>query len=178
MSEPLHWTHHVRDLPAGGLSAERAVTTEERARLAAELAVLSVEAARLTYRLTPRAGGRIALSGRLSAALTQACVVSLDPVPGTLEVDLDVVFVPDATTPATELEGTSDDLEQPDEEPIENGVLDIGRIVTEELISGLDPYPRAEGAALERADAGDKAPESPFAALRQLARRDDKDGTA
>ncbi|MGE0699072.1 MAG: DUF177 domain-containing protein [Hyphomicrobiaceae bacterium] len=173
----LHWTHAVRDVPAAGLPVDRIATAEERQQLAGVLDVLSVDALSVAYRLRPAAGGRLSLAGRIAARITQACVVTLDPVATELALDLDVVFVPgdggarDARGPS-ELEVSHEDLEAPDEEPIDNGVVDIGRVIVEELMSGLDPYPRKPGVSFDwKDDKAAAAATHPFAALARLGRK-------
>jgi uncharacterized metal-binding protein YceD (DUF177 family) len=172
----LEWTHAVRDVPEEGLAVARHATGEEARALAAELGILSLEALDVTYRLAPLAGGRFALKGSLDARLTQECVVTLEPVAATVSVGLDAVFRPEASEPKGDLEGTLQDLEQPDEELIEHGVIDVGRLVTEELLSGLDPYPRRADAQFEWSDEkGEAASAHPFAALAKLKKSKDQD---
>ncbi len=170
----LDWTHTVRDLPAGGLAITRKASPEEALRLAKELAIVSVDALSGRYRITPMSNGRLGVSGTVEARVTQECVVTLEPVTSTVSVPFDVIFTPHAHVPDPEIEGSLGDLESPDEEPIENGVLDIGRVVVEELVSGLDPYPRREGASLDWTDEKAAASvASPFAALARLKRSND-----
>ena len=165
----LEWTHAVRDVPADGLAVERRATEAERERLARELAIPSVDDLTVSYRLSPRTGGRLALEGRLAATVTQECVVTLEPVGGTLTVPLDVVFSPDPIAPGAEIEGSLEDLDKPDEEPIVHGAIDVGRIVEEEILASLDPYPRRADASFEWTDEkGEAAGEHPFAVLGKL----------
>lgn len=164
----LSWKHAVRDVPQDGLLVDRTATTDEATSLAAELKVLAIEALRVRYRLAPASGDRLTLTGSIEARLTQECVVTLEPVASTVSVPLDVVFSPEPTVPP-EAEGTLEDLEQPFEEPIEGGLVDVGRIVTEELLSNLDPYPRSAGASFDWKDETNAAAGSrPFAALAKL----------
>jgi uncharacterized metal-binding protein YceD (DUF177 family) len=165
---PLDWIHAVRDVPSEGLAVARTVTGDEAARLAKDLDIVSVDALTVTYRLTPRSGGRLALSGSIAGRITQTCVVTLEPVAGALSLPLDVVFTPQAGSDDPAVDGSLDDLDGPDEEPIENGSVDIGRIVLEELLSGLDPYPRSAGAAFDWTDDKTRADANPFAALSRL----------
>jgi hypothetical protein len=69
-----------------------------------------------------------------------------------------VTLAPFATTVVEEFEDDfSEDVEMPDEvslaleedlpEPIENGVIDIGEVVTQYLSLSLDPYPRSPNPA-------------------------------
>jgi len=165
---PLDWTHAVRDVPSDGVAIERTATPEESARLAEALDIVSLEKLVAKYRLTPRSGRRLALTGSIEARVTQECVVTLEPLTSALSLPLDVVFVP--RTDGAEITGGSlEDLDAPDEEPIDNGVVDVGRIVVEELLSGLDPYPRSPDAHFDWTDAqGDAADDNPFAALARL----------
>lgn len=165
----LDWAHAVRDVPADGLRVTRNATPEEACALAKELEIPSVEGLEVTYRLAPLTGGRLSFKGKLEARVTQECVVTLEPVPATVSVLLDVVFSPAAASPSGNLESSLDDLERPDEELIEHGMIEVGRVVMEELVAGLDPYPRLESARFEWTDdEGEKAGEHPFAALARL----------
>lgn len=165
----LDWTHAVRDVPADGLAVTRHATKDEVRAMALALEIPAVEALDAVYRLAPLAGGRFSLKGNLSARVTQECVVSLEPILSQVSVPLDVIFSPELSAPASDLEGSLEDLERPDEEPIEHGVVDIGRVVMEELLSGLNPYPRLEGAQFEWSDDKDEgAADHPFAALARL----------
>jgi uncharacterized metal-binding protein YceD (DUF177 family) len=169
MTSGLAWTHTTRDLSDDGLLVERVATEGERQALAAELGVASFEALKVRYRLRQAAGGRVTLRGSLQGDITQTCVVSLEPVAGKVALDLEVDFVPDRPPIGSDVEGTLGDLEAPQEEPMENGVMDIGRIVFEELASGIDPYPRAPGATLTWSEGPEAAErQNPFAALAKL----------
>jgi uncharacterized metal-binding protein YceD (DUF177 family) len=170
----LEWTHAARDVPADGLAISRQATSEEARALAETLEIPAVDSLDVTYRLAPIAGGRFSLKGRLEARITQECVVTLEPVLSAVSLPLDVVFSPEASVPGNDLEGSLEDLEQPDEEPIEHGVIDVGRVVTEEILSGLDPYPRREDARFDWSDEkGEGASVHPFAALARLKKTGD-----
>ena len=58
------------------------------------------------------------------------------------------------------------DAEPP--EPLIGGEVDLGAIVTEFLMLGIDPYPRKEGAEFEPPARHEDASEHPFAALAAL----------
>ena len=172
----LDWTHATRDVPEGGLAISRRATAEETDALAAAIEVPSVQSLAATYRLAPVAGGRFTLKGQIEATVTQACVVTLDPVTSQVSLPLNVIFTSRAQGPHGDSEGSLDDLEQPDEEPIEHGVIDVGRVVVEELLSNLDPYPRSADAQLERTEAGGEGgPQHPFAALARLKKSGDSE---
>ena len=87
--------------------------------------------------VTPMSGGRFHVEGRVRARIGQTCVVTLDPI----ENDIDEAHRPDLRAsgaipkwPSLVEEAAESDVEIPDPpEPIENGVIDLGRIATDAL---------------------------------------------
>jgi hypothetical protein len=57
-------------------------------------------------------------------------------------------------------------------EPIEDGVIDLGRLATDVLFLAIDPYPRKEGVVFEPRVAAPDPEEHPFAALKAFQRPD------
>jgi uncharacterized metal-binding protein YceD (DUF177 family) len=160
----------------GDISGSFVASPAERGAMAALLELPELAAVRFDYTVRRGGGGRHHLSGRLTADVTQTCVVTLEPVQGRVDVPVDVEFWPErllAELEARAEEGASDpDAEWP--EPIIEGKIDIGPVIYETLATSLDPYPRREGASFEWADApepkGEVEKSSPFAALERLKR--------
>jgi hypothetical protein len=102
----------------------------------------------------------------------QTCVVSLDPVENDVEELIDVTFAPPdqiSAMPKSVQKEQGDDAEIPDlPEPIVNGAIDLGKLATEFLVLGIDPYPRKPGAAFAAPETPPDPDEHPFAALRAL----------
>ena len=129
------------------------------------------------YRLAPSSGHRLRMTGRLSASVVQTCVVSLDPVPSELDVPVETEFWPEGAFAALEKTAEADPgaslLDWP--EPIEDGTIDLGKVVYETLATALDPYPKKVGARFEwqerAAEEGTSAKSGPFAALERLKRQ-------
>lgn len=162
------WTHAVTDIPEAGLSRERAATAEERDVVADALKLISLEGLKVRYRIDRLAGGAYRLHGSLKSDCQQACVVSLDPVPAHVTDEFDVEFWPDHQP--DDDAGELPVLGARDVEPLEAGIIDVGRVVYETLAAALDPYPRKPGAQFDWSDAKTEDPEkvSPFAALAKL----------
>ena len=160
----------VTDIPAGGLSTERILSTEALATLAQELGMLSLERATATYRIDRLAGGAYRLKGRVTTVGAQACIVSLDPVASSVDEKFDVEFWPDLPQPDGGEEKAI--LGARDVEPLEGGIIPVGRIVFETISAGLEPYPRKPGAEFTWSDTAqsDAKKVSPFAALAKLKR--------
>lgn len=153
--------------PAG--RRERVVATAaECAALARRFGILAIGALEAELALRPDRDGAIRAEGRLTADVTQACVVSLEPVEQRVSAPMLLRFLPPDATP-------DDDPESPDEIETDGDTLDLGEAVAEQLALALDPYPRRPDAALpaEANDAPEPEPPpapSPFAALAKLRR--------
>jgi hypothetical protein len=104
-------------------------------------------------------------------------VVTLEPIENDIDEAIDLVFAPPEQIPelATLVDDTADgDAEVPDPpEPIENGIIDLGRVATDALFLGVDPYPRRHDAVFEPPVEPADPEAHPFAALKAL-RLDEK----
>jgi uncharacterized metal-binding protein YceD (DUF177 family) len=173
----------IEPWPDGGIAVTLSAGPEERAVLARRFGLLELAALEARLRLERlSASGEIRLHGVLEADLTQACVVSLEPVPAQLREPVERRYRR-AEGPARA--ATSPKVWTPDEdeevELVHGRTLDLGAAVAEELALALDPYPRAPDAEALLAEAlaadglgpyisfGTATPaEPPLAALRQL----------
>jgi uncharacterized metal-binding protein YceD (DUF177 family) len=151
-------------------------TSVEMAAVASPLDLAALSGLKLDYRLRRGGGGRVHLSGRLKADVTQTCVVSLEPVEASIDVPVEMEFWPEPL-----IEGLQKKAEDPGQtsvldwpEPIIDGTIDLGRVLYETLATALDSYPRKAGASFQwsQGAAEPEAGESgPFAALSQLKKR-------
>jgi len=173
----LDWTHTIGEVPETGLQVAREADSQERAALAREFGVLQCSAVRARYALRRVGADRFALDGQIEARLTQACVVTLEPVEQMIAEPLAAEFAPSEVAEnegkgEADLELDIEALETPLEcEPIVAGRLDVGRVVYEHIAAALDPYPRKEGAVFDWRDPKDEATgtgSGPFAALAKL----------
>jgi uncharacterized metal-binding protein YceD (DUF177 family) len=157
----------------GGIDLEVESSADERRALAAEYDLLGVHALKATATLTPTADG-VAVGGRLTADIVQACVVTLDPVAQHIDEPFSVRFVRPGSPELEALmkphaEIVVDPAAEDPPEVLEGPTLDLGAVVEEAFVLAIDPYPRAPGAVLpaESAGTGDD-PASPFAVLARL----------
>lgn len=155
----------------GDIVEEITANAEERVALAERLGLRALD--RLTARLRLRRGGGkgvVHVSGRFEADITQACVISLEPVTSHLAEDFTLSYTlePEAASKEIVIEA---DMEDPPE-PVGPDGLDLGEAVTQLLFVAVDPYPHAPDVnladtALGKADwKGMEA--GPFAALKSL----------
>lgn len=169
----LDWLDETRDIGKGGRAVTREANETDRRKLAEALDLIACEALDFDYMIKPLSEGRYRLSGRLKASVTQACVVSLEPVPSTIGEEVSLEFWPAELLSERAIGGEHDVLGEADPEPLgQLGRIDSGRIAYEVLSAALDPYPRKAGAEFEYAgapeDTAAKERAHPFAALARL----------
>jgi uncharacterized metal-binding protein YceD (DUF177 family) len=168
------WTHATSDVGDEGLACTRDATAEERIELARELDILSCERLSVRYLVRRLGQERYSFSGTLEAEVTQACVVSLEPVSAVLTERFSIDLAPRDALSGEEV-GNGDRLVSsvPDEEPIEDGRIAAGTLVFGVLSAALDPYPRKAGVEFAWVDpklGADPEAANPFAALAKLKR--------
>ena len=135
----------VERIDRRGLARTIAADPDERAALARRFGLIAIDSLEASIRLKAVNGGAaIRLDGHIEARVTQRCVVTLEPVPQTVESDFVLLFT-------REQDGEEVDLAFEDEvvEVLEGSDIDIGEAAAQELSVALDPYPRAASAQLE-----------------------------
>lgn len=150
----------VDRVPRAGSTEKIAADPEELKALARRLKVPAIHTLSAEIRATPWRGGGMKLEGHVTADLEQVSVISLEAFRETVSVPLARYFLP----PGAVVENEDED----DADPIDNGWIDLGEVVTETLALDLDPYPRKPGedfpGHVEDDTETSKAP-SPFAVL-------------
>jgi uncharacterized metal-binding protein YceD (DUF177 family) len=162
----------VAQIPETGL--HRDIEADQPAReVMAEVAGLrEILSANASLDVTPKGGGRFHVAGHVRARIGQTCVVTLDPIENDIDEEVDLIFAPPEQIPdLADLvdEAAESDIEIPDPpEPIVNGVIDLGRLATDALFLGIDPYPRRKDAVFELPVEAADPEDHPFAALKAL----------
>jgi uncharacterized metal-binding protein YceD (DUF177 family) len=162
----------VGQVPEAGLHRDIEADAGTRQAMAELAGLREILIANASLDVTPRGGGRFHVGGRVRARVGQTCVVTLDPIENEIDEEIDVMFAPPEQIP--EMAALVDDAEESDEEvpdppePIENGVIDLGRVATDALFLAVDPYPRKAGAVFEPVVEAADPEDHPFAALRAL----------
>jgi Large ribosomal RNA subunit accumulation protein YceD len=162
----------VAQIPDTGMHREIDANPGERSALADLGGLREVLSANASLDLTPMREGRVHVTGRVKARIGQTCVVTLDPIENDIDEAIDLIFAPPEQIPAlADLvdESAESDAEIPDPpEPIEAGMIDLGRLATDALLLGVDPYPRKPGAIFEPPAVSTDPEDHPFAALKVL----------
>lgn len=139
---------------------------EERVALAKRFDLIAIE--KLTGKFTIRrdAAGIVA-EGRVAAAVTQACSITGDPLPATVDEPVALRFVAEADVGQDEVELGDSDI---DVIPYEGGTIDLGEVAAETMALALNPFPRGPNAETFLKDAGVLSEEQagPFGVLAAL----------
>jgi hypothetical protein len=162
----------VAQIPESGLHRDIEADAAARAAMAEVAGLREILSARASLDVTSIGGGRFHVAGYVRSRIGQTCVVTLDPIENDIDEPIDLIFAPPEQIPdlADLVEETAEsNVEIPDPpEPIVNGVIDLGRIATDALFLGVDPYPRKPDAVFEPPVVAADPDDHPFAVLKAL----------
>jgi uncharacterized metal-binding protein YceD (DUF177 family) len=180
LRDPWRAVVNVAQIPDGGLHREIDADDRARAAMAEAMGLRDIASARAAFDLSHRSGGRVHVAGRVRARVGQTCVVTLEPIENDIDEEVDLIFAP-AEEIAPQIDADDDDgqstIADPPE-PIENGMIDLGRLATDVLFLAIDPYPRKQGAMFEPQVAARDPEDHPFAALKALQTEPEKSAPA
>jgi len=172
MPDPWRVPIAVAQIPDTGLHRDIEADRAMRNAVADVGGLREVLSAKASFDVTPLSGGRFHVSGHVRARIGQTCVVTLDPMESDIDEAIDLIFAPPEQIPqmaALVDESEHSDGETPDPpEPIENGMIDLGRLATDALYLAVDPYPRKPDAVFEPMVEAADPEDHPFAALKAL----------
>jgi len=162
----------VAQIPETGLHRDIAADPAVRHAMAEIGGLREVLSAQASLDVTPKSGGRFHVTGHVRARIGQTCVVTLEEIENDIDEAVDLIFAPPEQVP--QMAALVDEVEESDEEtpdplePIENGMIDLGKVATDALYLAVDPYPRKPGAVFEPVVEAADPEDHPFAALRAL----------
>lgn len=159
-ASPVTYRVNVARLSRSGLPVWLDADAAQRQALAAEHGLQSVEVFRFDLVLAPWKGRGVRVSGTVRAEITQACIITLDPVPAVIDEAVETVLVPEGSklaTPRWAEQGEMIlDAEGPDApETFTGDSVDVGALAEEFFALAIDPYPRKAGASAEAAETGE-----------------------
>ncbi|MBX2833807.1 MAG: DUF177 domain-containing protein [Micavibrio sp.] len=179
------WSHFldVNTLEKKPLVMTISPDDDEIKRLAQRLGVIDINELKADLKILQEQGSHIIhVSGMLHAKIEQSCVVTSEPVITQVDESFESWYADQEESVSfakkrreKESKGGHAEVrildEQDDPEPVIDGQIDLGELVTQYLSLSIDPYPHAEG--VERSidefnKDGDDAvkPNNPFAALK------------
>ena len=155
---PVSFFANVARLPQKGLPVVIEADAAQRAVLAEEHGLLSVEAYRAELLVVSWKRNGVKVSGRVEADITQACIVTLDPIAAHIDEPFEALLLPeDSKLGRQGFDGGGEillDADGPDSpETFSGDIIDVGALAEQFFGLAIDPYPRKAGASL---DAGGK----------------------
>ncbi|WP_018633295.1 YceD family protein [Neomegalonema perideroedes] len=125
-------------------------TEAERAALARRFDILALDSLSYEAELRPWRDGGWRAKGVVRAQAAQACVVTLEPAPETIEESFARGWLPARALPESKAKPDSEtevymDPELDDPPELLGEEIDLGEVAAEVFGLALDPYPRAPG---------------------------------
>ncbi len=150
---PVSFEAHVARLPHKGLAVVVEASAAQLEALARAHGLLSVESYRAELLVSAWKRHGVKVAGKVEADITQACVVTLDPVHAHIKEQVEGLFLPQGSKLGRQ--GFDEggeiliDAEGPDAPELFSGdTIDVGALSEEFFGLAIDPYPRKPGAAL------------------------------
>lgn len=153
------WSYFVKIADLGDSAAEFKITPDDaqKADLARRLNIQELENVTGYLTVNPPTGGVIYVEGTLKAKILQECVITLEPIHTEIEEPVEgwfsdeeqiLSFAKIKKEKQTRKAHAEVEIldESDDPEPIVNGKIDLGELVTQHLSLAIDPYPHKEGA--------------------------------
>ena len=157
---PVSFEVNVARLPQNGLPVTIEPDPAQREALAKVHGLLSVEGYRADLLVTRWKRNGVRVEGRVVADITQACVVTLDPIAAHIDEPVEGLFLPDDSKLGRQgFDGGGEiliDAEGPDSPEIFAGdMIDVGELAEQFFGLAIDPYPRKKGVSLTSGDDGE-----------------------
>lgn len=173
-TSPLAYPVNIARLPARGMPLRIVANEVQRRELADTHGLLAVERLEAELLVSTWKSRGIRVTGSVRAAVSQSCIVTLEPVTSRIDEQITAVFAPEGSRLLRpDMDDGGEillDAEGPDgPEPFTGNEIDVGALVEEFFALGIDPYPRKAGASLDAAKTADEEPRGPLQdQLRQL----------
>jgi hypothetical protein len=154
LQSPVSFRANVTRLPQKGLPVVIEADAAQRAALAEEHGLLSVESYRADLLVVSWKRNGVKVSGRVEADITQACIVTLDPVEAHIDEPVEALLLPEESKLGRQgFEGGGEiliDADGPDSpETFSGDTIDVGALAEQFFGLAIDPYPRKQGASLD-----------------------------
>ena len=165
---PFSMIYNLNRLGQAGDKVAFSASDSERAALARHVDALDVSRFEARIDLQKVAPNHFAVTFDLTAEITQACVVTLEPLAAKLDRAFrrELHFQPALRRVEKDVTIAAEDDDAPEE--IDSLHYDLAGPLVEEFVLAIDPYPRAPGVEFQPPDEGSDKPENPFAVLKAL----------
>lgn len=146
---PVSFSVSINRLPSKGMPVRIEADADKRQALAKAHGLVSVERFVADLMVTDWRGSGVAVNGSVDARITQACIVTLEPLTARIDEPVEATFLPRNSKllrlpdPSGELMIDPDGPDAP--EILDSDMVDVGALAEEVFAVALDPYPRKAG---------------------------------
>lgn len=163
MTSPVSFKVNVLRLPQKGMAVKIDATEKQRQALAEAHGLESVERYHVDLLVGRWKRNGVKVSGTVSAEITQACVVTLEPLQSRIREDVEALYLPEDSKLGREGFNAGGeillDVDGPDGPELFSGdTIDVGALAEEFFGLAIDPYPRKAGASASLEPLEDSAP--------------------
>lgn len=144
---PLHWAIDTASIARAPVHFRYEASKEELRALQDYVALQDLPSLQAEVKVTPLGAAKFRVSGKLLANIVQSSVVDLSAVCSAIDETFSVDYWPEDSLERGESETVLLDSDPP--EPLINGRIPIGKLLSEILALSMDPYPRNEGDKFE-----------------------------
>ncbi len=164
---PVSFPVHVARLPQKGMPVTIEADSAQCAALARDHGLLAVKAWHAELTARPWKNHGVKVTGQVVADITQACVITLEPVAAHIDEPVEGLFLPEDSRLGREGIGQPGeivlDADGPDSpETFSGDTVDVGALAEQFFALAIDPYPRKPGAVLDAAGDDTEPAESEF----------------
>ncbi len=148
LTYPLHWT----DVPNNGVQKKISASQVECKELAKTLDVVSISQVNAQFEITRWRRTGLKITADIRAEVVQDCVVSLENICSRLHEQAEWFFLPQIrSTKNTDMETVLqiDPLGGDPADPLVDGKVDLGQLLTEHLCLMIDPFKRSDSVDFE-----------------------------
>jgi hypothetical protein len=164
-------SYAVENLPLHRLQLHLEATRDECKAIAKRAELIDLKSLKADLDMGWLPGSKVLeIKGRIDADLVQRCVLTLEEFPSKTTYEFTTTFQ-DGGTIEQSVEETVDLGHEIHDEPefLVDGRVDLGELVTQQMILNLDPYPKKPGAKLAVGAGEGKV--TPFAELKSLLKK-------
>ncbi|MGQ0526640.1 MAG: YceD family protein [Alphaproteobacteria bacterium] len=173
---PSEWAVLIEAQTITSAGAKMKIEADEEARkaLTKRLGLTSLDSLSVDFKIRRDTGsGSVHVRGKFTAEVTQACVITGEPVKDTVKEDFEAWFA-DKTQALSFARARHDKIkktggaemplldENEDPEAMIDGKVDVGELAVQYLSLAINPYPHCEGATLPEVVKPKEDAESPY----------------
>ncbi len=167
IEQPINQSLPIKEIGEGA-KQQLILTSTECDELAKTLDVLKLASFSCETKLSPKAGQKFRLEGKIHANYQRQSALSLETVDLEIEEEFTTEFHPLHQKEGRQADELDLEFEEEMVEYYEGDSLDIGQVIYEQFVISLEEFPKKEGETFQWTDETAGAKDNPFAKLSAL----------